>query len=140
MSEAIVTDGDILQFSPQFGERTVIIPSPNQIKGTGHAQINGKKVCILKDAESVSITANYFTPIYKMPGKGTITITLNENQKAYYCTSDGPLIIKGLQFIATFQPSEPAKEVSTLTPDPNFLTPSSGTGSFNTQQTFSTVN
>ncbi|MBC8944768.1 hypothetical protein [Xenorhabdus indica] len=142
MSEAIVTDGDILQFEPNFGNRQVDIPGPIKIKGTGHAKINGRKVCVLGDESSVRVTAKYTTPIYTIPGTGTITISaLDASQQAPNCTSNGPLILKGKKFTAKFEPSESAKtNNSNIQPPTDILTPSSSTGSFNTQQNFATVN
>ncbi|MDC9621310.1 hypothetical protein PSI22_06590 [Xenorhabdus sp. XENO-7] len=143
MSEAIVVDGDMLQFDPSFGNRQVMVPNPGKISGTGHAQVNGKKVCILGDERQVRVSATYITATHTTPGKGTITISaLDTSQQALQCTSGAALIIKGQKFTALFMPESPAINNTgpTPQPDPNYPSPSSGKGSFITQQNFATVN
>ncbi|MBD2814859.1 hypothetical protein ID850_08795 [Xenorhabdus sp. Flor] len=141
MSETIVTDGDILQFEPNFGNRQVKIPNPGRISGTGHAQVNGKKVCILGDEKRISISATYTTTTHMTPGTGTITITaLDSSQQALHCTSGAALIIKGQKFTAMFTPQSPAINNNVNPPQPDVPAPSSGKGSFITQQNFATVN
>ncbi|CDG89738.1 hypothetical protein [Xenorhabdus bovienii] len=141
MSEAIVVDGDVLQFDPSFGDRQVIISIPGKISGTGHAQVNGKKVCILGDEKQVKVSATYITATHTTPGKGTITISaLDASQQALQCTSGAALIIKGQKFTALFTPELPAMNNTVTPPQPDVTTPSSGKGSFMTQQNFATVN
>ncbi|PHM29684.1 hypothetical protein [Xenorhabdus budapestensis] len=143
MSELIVVDGDTLQFEPQFGSRKLNIPGLVKIKGTGHAQVNGKKVCILGDEKRVTVSATYTTTTHMTPGNGTITITaLDSSQQALHCTSGAALIIKGQKFTTVFTPQSPAinNTVNPPQPDPNYPSPSSGKGSFITQQNFATVN
>ncbi|MBD2811144.1 hypothetical protein ID853_09680 [Xenorhabdus sp. Vera] len=138
MSEAIVTNGDMLQFDPNFGNRQVMVSSPGKISGKGHAQVNGKKVCILGDEKQVRISATYITATHTTPGTGTITISaLDSSQQALQCTSGAALIIKGQKFTAMFTPTIPATDPNG-SPDP--LPPSKGTGVFITQQNFATVN
>ncbi|MCG3469081.1 hypothetical protein L7750_01335 [Xenorhabdus bovienii] len=142
MSEAIVVDGDLLQFDPSFGDRQVMVSIPGKISGTGHAQVNGKKVCILGDEKQVKVSATYITATHTTPGTGTITISaLDASQQALQCTSGAALIIKGQQFTAIFKPDSPANTTtSPPQPDPNYPGPASGKGSFMTQQNFATVN
>ncbi|CDH32124.1 hypothetical protein [Xenorhabdus bovienii] len=141
MSEAIVIDGDMLQFDPNFEHRQVKIPNPGKISGTGHAQVNGKKVCILGDEKQVRVSAIYTTETHTTPGTGTITISaLDTSQQALQCTSGAALIIKGQKFTALFTPESPAINNTVTPPQPDVMTPSSGKGSFITQQNFATVN
>ncbi|MDC9604124.1 hypothetical protein WDV76_15185 [Xenorhabdus griffiniae] len=141
MSEAIVTDGDMLQFDPNFGNRQVMVSSPGKISGQGHAQVNGKKVCILGDEKQVKVSATYITATHTTPGTGTITISaLDSSQQALQCTSGAALIIKGQKFTAMFTPQSPAMNNTVNPPQPDVTTPSSGKGSFITQQNFATVN
>lgn len=138
MSEAIVVDGDLLQFDPNFGNRQVTVPNPGKISGTGHAQVSGKKVCILGDEGQVRVSATYITATHTTPGTGTITISaLDASQQALQCTSGAALIIKGQQFTAMFTPESPATDAQGK---PDVTTPSSGKGRFITQQGFATVN
>ncbi|MBI6549644.1 hypothetical protein [Xenorhabdus lircayensis] len=141
MSEAIVTDGDMLQFDPNFGNRQVTVPNPGKISGKGHAQVNGKKVCILGDEKQVRVSATYITATHTTPGTGTITISaLDASQQAFQCTSGAALIIKGQKFTAMFTPESPAMNNTVNPPQPDVPAPSFGKGSFITQQNFATVN
>ncbi|CNH72961.1 hypothetical protein [Yersinia pekkanenii] len=138
MSEAIVIDGDLLMFEPMFGARTVQVISPGIIRGTGHAQINGKKLCILGDEAQVNVPAVYYSSQFPTQGTGTITISLlDSSQQALHRTSGAPLIVKGQQFTATFLVEVPAMAPNMA---PDNLSPSSGKGRFITQQNFATVN
>ncbi|MDE9429174.1 hypothetical protein KKI95_04775 [Xenorhabdus bovienii] len=141
MSEAIVVDGNMLQFDSYFGNRKVMVSSPGKISGTGHAQVNGKKVCILGDEKQVRVSAIYTTETHTTPGTGTITISaLDTSQQALQCTSGAALIIKGQKFTALFTPELPAMNNTVNPPQQDVTTPSSGKGSFITQQDFATVN
>ncbi|MGJ0625057.1 hypothetical protein [Xenorhabdus bovienii] len=141
MSEAIVVDGDTLLFEPNFGNRQVTPSSPAKISGTGHAQVSGKKVCILGNEKQIRVPATYFTATHATPGKGTITISaLDTSQQALQCTSGAALIIKGQKFTALFTPELPAMNNTVTPPQPDVTTPSSGKGNFITQQNFATVN
>ncbi|MDE9441390.1 hypothetical protein [Xenorhabdus bovienii] len=141
MNEAIVVDGDTLLFDLRFENRQVTPSSPGKISGTGHAQVNGKKVCILGDEKQVKVSAIYTTETHTTPGTGTITISaLDTSQQALQCTSGAALIIKGQEFTALFTPESPAINNTVTPPQPDVLTPSSGKGNFMTQQNFATVN
>ncbi|MCG3460973.1 hypothetical protein L7G72_03730 [Xenorhabdus bovienii] len=141
MSEAIVIDGDMLQFDLNFGNRQVTPSSPAKISGTGHAQVSGKKVCILGNEKQVRVPATYFTATHATLGTGNIIISaLDTSQQALQCTSGAALIIKGQKFTALFTPESPAINNTVTPPQPDVMTPSSGKGSFITQQNFATVN
>ncbi|MGP2471592.1 hypothetical protein V1956_23960 [Yersinia sp. 2540 StPb PI] len=141
MSEAMVIDGDLLLFDLQFGNRTVTVPAPGKISGTGHAQVNGKKVCILGDEKKVQVSATYITATHSILGDGKITISaLDSSQQALQCTSGAALIIKGKKFTAMFTPGTVATAPGSPPPPPDVSAPSAGTGSFITQQSFATVN
>ncbi|AHG18625.1 hypothetical protein Z042_02595 [Chania multitudinisentens RB-25] len=138
MSETMVVDGDLLQFDPQFGDRTVTVVSPGTITGTGHAMVKGKKLCILGDEGRVSIQATYFSAAFPTPGTGTIKISmLDSSQQALKSTSGGVLIVKGQQFTAMFTMGNPAKSPNQV---PDTVLTSLGKGRFITQQSFATVN
>ncbi|AKA38449.1 hypothetical protein [Yersinia ruckeri] len=141
MSEAIVIDGDLLQFDVQFGHRKVTVPVPGKMSGTGHAQVNGKKVCILGDEKRVLVSATYTTDTHSILGDGKITISaLDSSQQAFQCTSGSALIIQGKKFIAMFKPGTVATALGNPPPPPDASTPSDGEGRFIPQQSFATVN
>lgn len=49
MSKQLVVDGDTLLFEPLFGNRQVTILGPATIRGSGHPQIQGKKIVMVGD-------------------------------------------------------------------------------------------
>ncbi len=135
MNDECVLDGDLLQFDSQFGNRTVIPTGPMMIRGTGHATINQRHVCVVGDETKVQIPATYTSANFTIPGAGTLTIaSLGADQQVPTCKSNAALIVKGQQFTARFTGSSPAQDPSGPSPDPSYLTPTMGTGSFITTQ------
>jgi hypothetical protein len=140
MSDYIIIDGDQAIFQPSFGAATVI-PVPGQITGSGEATLNGTKVCIEGDESSVKVQGvTYFTPVYSIPGTGTLLIDkLGSDQVAEHTRSgDTALILKGSNFDAKFQVQAPAMQPppGTAPPVPD-ATPEygGGKGSFITTNT-----
>ncbi|ERK05348.1 hypothetical protein L581_2442 [Serratia fonticola AU-AP2C] len=139
MSNLVVIDGDALTFDPQLGAITITPPPQPQIRGSGEASIEGKKVCIVGDEEQVSFTVDYIKPPFvASPGKGTLTIkALASDQQAAFATAPAPIIVVGSQFTTQFQPTTPAQDPQGK-PDPN-MGPAQGTGTFINSQTFVTA-
>ncbi|HEK1310957.1 TPA: hypothetical protein SMQ86_006060 [Pseudomonas aeruginosa] len=133
MLDWIVQDSDRVLFDPMFGPRQVIVVAPVMIRGSGHATVLGRRVCILGDEKKVQAQAQYLLPGYS-PGQGLVTIfQLQPNQQAPRCSSLGPVLLKGQKFIAQFTPTAPAVNTGSGTPD--VMTPTFGQGSFVTTQT-----
>jgi hypothetical protein len=136
MSDLIIIDGDQAEFNPSFGLATVVVRL-GEIKGSGNSSLQGKKVCIVGDETSVSVPGCiYITPIYSLPGIGTLKIdVLGDDQIAQKTNSVGtPMILKGSTFIAKFEVQTPA-----FTPPPisvpDVVPQYSGIGSFITTNT-----
>ncbi|KER04709.1 hypothetical protein LGZ99_00995 [Photorhabdus temperata] len=128
MSKQLVIDGDILLFEPLFGNRQVTILGLATIRGSGHAQIQGKKIVIVGDEKKVQFQAQYITPSHPIPGMGMVTIAqLDTRQQVNFCRSPVTMIVVGQQFIARFTPSQPANNPST---GPDVTVPSMGKGRF----------
>lgn len=139
MSRFIVLDGDILQFNPTFSPCTVTIIGVPKIKGTGHATVTGKKMCVLGDERKVSFKATYISPGYPTPGQGTVTIfKLASDQVANTHKTLMPILLKGKFFDALFTPSVPAMSAS-APPTPAPLVPCMGKGQFITTQVLATA-
>lgn len=136
MSNLVVIDGDGLTFNPQFGLITITPPPQPQIRGSGEASIEGKKVCIVGDEEQVSFTVDYIKPPFvATPGKGTLTIKqLASDQQAAFATAPAPIIVVGSQFTTQFQPTTPAQDPQGK-PDTD-LKAVTGVGTFINGQTF----
>lgn len=136
MSHVLVVDGDTVIFDPVFGHRTVSV-LPGQIKGTGHATVAGKKVCLAKDISSVEVKNVPYIAGAFVGGQGTLKIqALQPGQPQSWCLSDQPVITTGSQFIAVFEPTSPAK-----TPNgaQDVSAPTPGKGRFVNQQVFATA-
>jgi len=134
MSDLILIEGDKAMFLPTFGPAIVVV-KPGDLKASGPATVNGKKVCVDGDETKVSVPGCvYMTPQYSIPGTGTLKISaLAGNQKAKKTKSGNkPVLLKGESFTAKFEVQSPAKQPppgpGSPIPDP---TPQySGTGMF----------
>ena len=136
MSDFILIDGDQAIFNPSFGLATVVV-RPGNLKASGKSTLIGKKVCIDGDENNVSVpSCIYTTPVYSIPGTGTLKISaLGGEQKAKKTNSGGKaVLLKGSTFTAKFEVQNPAKQPPPAsTPD---ATPQySGTGTFRTNNT-----
>ncbi|MCC8458636.1 hypothetical protein [Photorhabdus aegyptia] len=128
MSKQLIIDGDSLLFEPLFGNRQVTILVPAIIRGSGHAQIQGKKIAIVGDEKKVQLQAQYITPSHPTLGMGIVTIAqLDASQQVNFCRSNATVIVVGQQFTARFTPTQPAINPSGV---PDITTPSMGKGRF----------
>lgn len=112
MADFILIEGDKANFLPNFGPAMVVV-KPGDLKGSGPATINGKKICVDGDESKVSVPGcAYMTPQYSIPGTGTLKISaLAGNQKAQKTQSGGkPVLLKGSNFTAKFEVQSPAKQ------------------------------
>ncbi len=138
MKNFIVLDEDMLFFEPQFAHRIVTPTEPAMIRGSGHATINGRRVCVMGDEKKVQVQATYRVPGHT-PGTGMLTImSLMPDQQALRCRSRAGLILKGQQFIARFTQLLPAMSTAP-TPVPDPPTPGIGKGRFITTQLLASV-
>lgn len=134
MSDTILIDGDLADFLPIVGV-TVVIPQPGKLTASGPTTINGKKICVDGDEASVKVeNCVYFTPIYSIPGKGTLKIkALAGDQLAQKSNTGGkPMMLKGGQFDAVFEVQSPAQQPppGPGAPAPDATPQYSGKGSF----------
>lgn len=131
MGSEIVVDGDLMVFEPLFGNRIVTILVPPIIRGSGHALVDAKKVCVKGDQDQVKLNASYITNSHTVPGTGIVTIkSLDSSQISPLCNSIGSVIkIGNNSFIACFTPSVPAMLPPPVSaPEP--ASPSYGKGKF----------
>ncbi|WP_129505040.1 hypothetical protein [Aeromonas veronii] len=135
MTSEVIVDGDMIVFEPQFGNRLVTLLMPAMIRGSGHAIINKKKVCIKGDEGKLKFDAMYTTSSHTIPGKGIVSIQqLDPSNVSSVCHSDEVVITLGNnKFTACFTPSTPAMTPPpTSSPDPAM--PSYGKGEFMASQ------
>lgn len=142
MSDTILIDGDLADFLPLVGV-TVVIPQPGKLTATGKATINGKQICVDGDEASVKVeNCVYFTPIYSIPGKGTLKIkALAGDQLAQKTHSGGKaMLLKGSLFDSVFEVATPAKQPppGPGAPQPDQTPSYSGKGSFTPANTIFT--
>lgn len=125
MPDFILIDGDKANFLPNFGAAVVVV-KPGDLKGSGPATLNGKKICVDGDEKNVAVPGCvYVTPQYSIPGTGTLKIAaLAGNQKAKKTKTGGKvMLLKGGNFTAKFEVQNPAKQPppgpGAPIPDPN---------------------
>jgi hypothetical protein len=112
VSDFILIDNDIVMFLPAFGAATVVV-RPGNMKASGPATFNGKKLCIDGDEAQVQVPGcMYVAPPHVIPGTGTLKIAgLASNQKAKKTKSGSkPVLLKGNQFDAKFEVQSPAQQ------------------------------
>jgi len=112
MADFILMEGDKAIFIPAFGAAVVVV-QPGDLKGSGPATINGKKICVDGDEKDVSVPGcTYMTPQYSIPGTGTLKIdALAGNQVATKTNTGGiAVMLKGGNFTAKFEVQSPAKQ------------------------------
>lgn len=112
LPDFILIEGDKVTFMPNFGQ-AVVTTMPGDLKGSGPATLNGKKICVDGDEKNVSVPGcPYITPQYSIPGVGTVKIaSLAGNQKAKQTQTGGkPVLLKGGTFTAEFEVQTPAQQ------------------------------
>jgi len=112
MLDSILLEGDKALFMPNFGAAIVVV-QPGDLKGSGPATVNGKKICVDGDEKKVSVPGcTYMTPQYCIPGVGTLEIdALAGDQKAGKTKTGGaPVLLKGGNFTAKFSVQTPAQQ------------------------------
>ena len=133
MSDKILIDGDLANFMPTFGAAIVVV-QPGQMKASGKATINGKKICVDGDEAQLQVPGcQYMTPQYSIPGVGTLKIDrLAPDQKAQHSMTGGkPVLLKGGNFTAKFEVQSPAQQPAPPGPPVPDASPSyTGQGSF----------
>ncbi len=139
MTDFILIDGDTASFLPNFGAAIVVV-RPGDLKGSGPATLNGKKICVSGDESRVSVPGcSYITSQYSIPGTGTLKIAaLAGNQRARKTKTGGKaVLLKGGSFTAKFEVQAPAKQPppGPGAPIPDATPEYSGSGTFITTNT-----
>lgn len=134
MPDFILIEGDKANFMPNFGAAIVVV-QPGDLKGSGPATLNGKKLCVDGDEKKVSVSGcTYMTPQYSIPGSGTLKISaLAGDQKATKTNTGGKaVLLKGSTFTAEFEVQSPAKQPppGSAPPVPDATPKYTGTGMF----------
>lgn len=133
MADFVLLDGDQVMFIPLFGPAIVTV-QPAQMSGSGKLTVGGKPVCVDGDEGGVEVPGcPYITPVYPIPGTGTITIdALGPDQKAQETTTEGKaVLLKGSTFTAKFEVQSPAQQPTASGATVPDSTPQySGSGSF----------
>jgi hypothetical protein len=139
MTDFILLEGDQVTFMPTFGVAIVAV-RPGNLRGSGPATLQGKKLCVDGDEKQVAVPGClYTTPLYSLPGTGTLKIAaLAANQKAQNTHTGGKaVLLKGNNFAARFEVQSPAQQPPPV-PGPPIPDPTpqySGQGMFVTTNT-----
>ncbi len=134
MSDYVLIDGDLVSFDPSFGAATVVV-APGELAGSGPATVDGKGVCVEGDEVEVEVPGcMYMTPVYCIPGTGTLKIdALAGDQVAEKTQSGGTaVLLVGSSFTAVFEVQSPAQQPTAAGPVPDASPSYSGTGTFTT--------
>ncbi|MEI7869483.1 MAG: hypothetical protein WCI11_16465 [Candidatus Methylumidiphilus sp.] len=139
MADYVLIDGDLAMFLPPFGVAMVVV-RPGRMQGSGPSTWNGKNCCVDGDEKQLAVPGcPYITPVYSIPGVGTLKIAkLAANQKAKITHTGGrQVLLKGSQFTAKFEVQTPAQQPPPAPgpPIPDSMASYSGLGSFITFNT-----
>jgi len=139
MTDFILIAGDKAVFLPTFGAAIVVV-QPGELKGSGPATVNGKKICVAGDEKQVSVPGcSYMTSQYSIPGTGTLKIAaLAANQRATKTRTGGKaVLLKGGSFTAKFEVQSPARQPppGPGSPIPDATPEYTGSGTFVTTNT-----
>lgn len=132
MADHVLIDGDQAVFLPMFGAAVVVV-QPGKLAGSGPATVGGKAVCVDGDEGKVSVPGcAYMTPVYAVPGTGTLKIdALAGDQKAQHTQTGGKkVLLKGSMFTAKFEVQSPAQQPTPTGPVPDASPSYSGQGQF----------
>ena len=134
MPDFILIEGDQAIFLPNFGAAVVVV-QPGDLKASGPATLNSKKICVDGDEKQVQVPGcAYMTPQYSIPGTGTLKIAaLAGDQKAKKTRTGGKaVLLKGSMFTAKFEVQSPAQQPPTGpgSPIPDATPQYSGQGQF----------
>lgn len=133
MADFVLMEGDKAIFLPNFGVAVVVV-RPGDLRGSGPATLNGKKLCVDGDEKNLQVPGCvYTTPQYSIPGTGTLKIAaLAGNQKATKTRTGGKaVLLKGGSFTASFEVQSPAQQPAPPGPPIPDATPKySGSGLF----------
>jgi hypothetical protein len=131
--------GDQAIFLPAFAPATIIFAPPGILTGSGPMTLAGTRLCVAGDEGSVSVTGMYNTPVYTIPGSGTLTISALalDQLAATSKTGSAKLMVKGSLFTAKFSVQSPAMQPppGPSPPIPDATPEYSGQGMFQTANT-----
>lgn len=134
MPDFILIEGDQAIFLPAFGAAVVTV-QPGIMSSSGPATLTGIKLCVDGDEKNLAVPGcPYMTPVYSIPGTGTLKIAaLAGDQKAQKTQTGGKLVLlKGSSFTAEFEVASPAQQPppGPGSPVPDGTPKYSGSGSF----------
>jgi len=129
-----ILDGDMAVFMPAFGAATVVV-RPGKMMATGLTSLMNKKICLKGDEAKVIVPGcMYMTPVYSIPGVGTLKIkALGGDQTSKKTKSSGKqVIVKGSTFTAVFEVQTPAQQPpkGPSPPVPDTMPQYTGNGNF----------
>jgi hypothetical protein len=112
MPDYVILDGDQAVFIPAFGAAIVVV-RPGNMMASGIPTLMGKKICVKGDETKLMVSGcMYTTPVYSIPGVGTLRINaLGGSQTSKKTKSGGKeVIVKGSTFKAVFEVQTPAQQ------------------------------
>lgn len=132
-ADYIIITGDMIKFtwSPPTTVLTLTAPIPLQ-GSSSDMKVNSMAVCLEGDElpSMVSPPQPYVSPPYVIPGTGTVTLTLNPDNKTTRSKNGDPILIKGTPFTAEFNVASPAMQPTPAGPVPDGAMKKTGTAEF----------
>lgn len=110
--DKVILTGDTVKFEVDLTPAELIAPAQIAISGTGTMTVGGMAVCLEPDISSVVLNMGYKTKQHTIPGSGTLTIkVLQDDQLSQVTTHMGEkLLLVGSQFDAEFLVGSPAQQ------------------------------
>lgn len=126
MSNYLIVDGDQVEVPEKFGDWKITSSRKKAIAATGHAMINGKKVCLEKDLKDFVLYVVYEAPKPDFPqGRGTqksgqAKITISKAEFSEFILDSAALLTTRTGAIGlTMTVTVPAIWFITLNPPPS---------------------
>lgn len=133
MGDFIIRTGDLISIMIDPPAIVPELEAPIPLEGSAETiTVNGMSACVLGDEmpDELMGPMEYTAPPFTVPGLGTLMVTLAPDNMTVQTVADGPLLIKGGPFIATFTVEEPAMQPTPAGPIPDPVLEKPGTAQF----------
>ena len=132
MADYVILENDLAMFTPMFSPAIVVV-QPGKMPATGKTKLTSTKICLKGDEAQLQVPGcTYMTPVYSIPGVGTLKIMSLMPDQLTLKTKSGSkqIILKGSKFIAVFEVQSPAQQPTPAGPVPDGTPQYMGNGNF----------
>jgi hypothetical protein len=131
--DIVILNGDLIQITINPPCVVPQLAAPAPLVATGFSKVNDQAVCVEGDELPPSLQAPmpYMAPPYAIPGMGTVSVTLNaDNKTQTTLDKDKKMLLKGSPFQAKLQVQVPAQMPTPAGPQPDPTPQYGGTAQF----------